>query len=100
MADTKVSDVVARPVRTATQAAPAWIITEFIDAWIYDMDERQFGVLVLLLTMLIGGAQVAIENHFGKAFLRNIPEPDAPVVGDDDPPVAGPGDEPAGRHEA
>lgn len=75
MGDTnkKVSEAVARPVRTAVQAAPAWVITEFVDAWLFDMDERQFGVLVLLLTMLFAWIQAAIENAKGVGFLRSVP---------------------------
>jgi hypothetical protein len=69
----KVSEAFARPARTAIQATPAWIITEFVDAWFYDMNDRQFGVLVLLLTTLFAWGQAAIENAKGAGFLRSVP---------------------------
>lgn len=64
-----------RPIRTATQGAPAWILTEAIDSMLWDMDDRQYGVMVLLLTMVISYAQTAIENWHGSGFLRDdLPE--------------------------
>lgn len=75
-----VSEVVARPIRTAAQATPSWIITEFVDAWIYDMSERQFAATVLLLTMLAAYAQAAVENAAGRGWLRAVPPKTVPVV--------------------
>lgn len=75
-----VSEVVARPIRTAAQATPSWIITEFVDAWIYDMSERQFAATVLLLTMVAAYAQAAIENAAGRGWLRAVPPRTVPVV--------------------
>lgn len=80
MATNKVSEALARPVRTGLQGTPAWVITEGIDAWVYDMNDRQYGVLVLLLTMLVGWMQTAYENHVGKGLLRQVPPTEAPVV--------------------
>lgn len=75
-----VSEVVARPIRTAAQATPAWIFTEFVDAWIYDMSERQFAATVLLLTMAFSYGQAAIENAAGRGWLRAVPPKTVPVV--------------------
>lgn len=75
-----VSEVVARPIRTAAQATPSWILTEFVDAWIFDMSERQFAATVLLLTMLFSYGQAAVENAAGRGFLRKVPPKKVPVV--------------------
>jgi hypothetical protein len=75
-----VSEVVARPIRTAAQATPSWILTEFVDAWLFDMSERQFAATVLLLTMLFAYGQAAVENAAGRGFLRKVPPKDVPVV--------------------
>lgn len=77
---THISEAIARPVRTAVQGGPAWVITEFVDAWFYDMSDRQYGVLVLLLTMLIGYIQTAVENAKGKGFLRAVPSAKVPIA--------------------
>ena len=77
-----VSESVARPARTAIQAVPAGAITEFVDAFIYDMSDRQYGAAVVLLTLLFGWAQAAFENHRGEAlWLRRVPPTDTPVEG-------------------
>ena len=73
-----VSQAVARPVRTGVQGGVGWVVAEFIDAFLWNMDERQYGILIVLVTMVAGWIQVLAENHFGKAFLREIPEPPAP----------------------
>lgn len=70
-------EAINRPARTAVQAAPAWMVTEFVDAWLYDMSDRQFGALVALLTFLFAYGQVIIENKVGKGLLREVPPNDA-----------------------
>lgn len=75
-----VSEVLARPVRTAVQGTPAWIITEMVDAFLVDLTDRQYGILVLFLTMVFSFVQTAIENKTGKGLLRNVPPTEAPVV--------------------
>ena len=79
MANT-INEVVARPARTAAQAAPAWVITEFIDAFIWNMDDRQYGAAVALLTMILSYGLAAYENYSGKGFLRRVPPKEVPVV--------------------
>ncbi len=77
---TRVSDSVARPVRTLGQLTASAVFTEFIDAFLYDMSEKQYAALLGLLTILFTWLQVIVENWRGKALLRNIPEKPAPVV--------------------
>jgi hypothetical protein len=75
-----VNEAVARPVRTVVQMAPSGVITEFIDAFVHNLDDRQYAALFALLTLLIGFAQTALENRTGKAFLRTVPPRAVPVV--------------------
>lgn len=77
-----VSEVVARPVRTAGQGSLGWIVTELIDAFFVDLSEQQYGVLVLALTVVFGFIHVAVENGLRKAILRTIPPLEAEVVSD------------------
>lgn len=65
---------VARPVRTASQATVSWIVVEGIDAFITDLDDRQYGVAVAGLTVLFGWIQVVVENYLGSGFLRTPDE--------------------------
>ncbi len=76
-----ISTTVANPVRTGLQGGAAWGVTEFLDAFeIVAMDERQYGVTLVLLTMVFSALQNGIENYFGVGFLRKVPQADAPVV--------------------
>lgn len=77
MSKTRAPAAVARPTRTALQAAPAYVVTEFVDAWLYDMSDRQYGALVVLLTLVLGWAQVAMENRLGRGLLRDVSPPGA-----------------------
>lgn len=65
---------VARPVRTAGQATVSWIVVEGIDAFLVDLDERQYGVAVAGLTVLFGWIQIVVENKFGAGILRTPDE--------------------------
>ncbi len=75
-----ISDAVARPVRTATQGGLGWLIVEFIDAFLWNMDERQYGAAVALLTVIISWVQTQVENRAGTAFLREMPPREVDVV--------------------
>lgn len=77
---TVVSTTIANPIRTAAQGGAGWLATEFIDAWIYDMNDRQYGIAVLVIGALVSLVQNYVENRTGKAILRDIPQPDAPIV--------------------
>lgn len=74
---TRISEPKARTVRTAIQASPALAIVEGIDAWYYDMNDRQYGVSVILLTMLFSFLQTTYEDYKGRALLResNVSSP-------------------------
>lgn len=79
---TRVSEAIARPARTAIQVVPSAAITEFWDAFVYDMNDRQYAALVVLLTLIFGYAQAAYENHKGKGlWLRSVPPTDQPAAG-------------------
>lgn len=84
MTTSKVSEALARPARTAGQGTAGWVGTEFIDAFIYNMNDRQYGILVVVLTIVFGWIQVVVENYLGKAFLRRIPAVEVPVTDTDE----------------
>lgn len=65
-----VSRAVAGPVRTLVQLAPSAVITEVIDVFFYDFDDRQYAAFGALLLMLFSVGQNAYEARKGKAFLR------------------------------
>lgn len=67
---TQVKSALARPVRTATQGGAGWVATEFVDAFLWNMSERQYGIAVVVLGTLIGWIQVLVENKVGVGFLR------------------------------
>jgi len=77
---TKVSEALARPARTAMQGSAGWVETEFIDAFIHHLNEQQYGILVVVLTVISGWIQVAVENYLGKAVLRRMPAQSVPVA--------------------
>jgi hypothetical protein len=77
----RVGEPTARAIRTGVQATPAWILVEFIDAWFYDMTDRQFSVAVLALLVAFAHLQALVENRTGKGFLRKVPPRTVPVRG-------------------
>ena len=82
MSDTStVSEVIARPVRTAVQMTPAAVITEIVDVFVYDMDERGYLAIFAGLTLLFSAIQNAVENRKGVGLLRRVPPNDVPPVG-------------------
>lgn len=83
MPNKTVSWAVAGPTRTLIQAGPSYAIVEGIDAFLYNMNDRQYAALVVLLTMLLGFVQASVENGIGKAILRRVPPTEVPVVDDD-----------------
>jgi hypothetical protein len=64
---------------------PAAIVTELVDIFVFDLDERGYLAVFAGLTLLLGWAQTLVENHYGKAFLRKVPPYDVPVT-DTTPP--------------
>ena len=77
-----VSESIARPVRTALQLGAATTITELVDAFLTDLDAKQYGALVAGLTLVLSCVQAAVENSTGKAVLRSIPPREVPVADD------------------
>jgi hypothetical protein len=76
----RVSDSVARPIRGAIQGGAGWVGTEFIDAFLWDMNDRQYGIAVIVLGTLFSWIQNLTENRLGMAILRDVPEVDPKVV--------------------
>lgn len=64
---------VANPVRTAVQVVPAAALTEFVDAFIFDMSEKQYMALAGVLLLVFSWGQNVIEEVRGKAFLKKNP---------------------------
>lgn len=79
----KVIDAVARPVRTGVQTGASFVIVELVDAFFYDMDDRQYGALVAALTLGLAFAQNFLENYTGKALLKEMPPKSVNVVEED-----------------
>jgi len=75
---------ITNPVRTGVQGGLAWGITEILDSFdILAMDERQYAAVLLILTMLVGVIQNAVENAKGVGFLRYVPQPEPTEVFED-----------------
>ncbi len=73
------NETLKRPVRTLLQGGAGYAVVEFIDAFhIYDMDERQYAIATVVIGAAIGWIQVNVENYFGKALLRDIPDESGP----------------------
>lgn len=82
--NTTVNEAVARPVRTAVQMAPAAVVTELLDIFVYDFDERGYMAVFAAITLLFGFIQTTFENSKGVGFMRNVPPTVAPVVDDNE----------------
>lgn len=77
-----VSETVARPVRTAIQMAPAYVFTDFVDAFIHNLSDKQYGALFGVLTIALAWGQTAIEDARGRGWwLRNVPPKHVNVTG-------------------
>lgn len=75
-----VSETVARPTRTVVQGGFGWIVTEGIDAFIYDLSDRQYGIAVIFLTAVFSFVQNALESGYGKAIFRDASKTDVPIT--------------------
>jgi hypothetical protein len=73
----------ARPARTAGQGGLAYALVEVIDSFGADFTTRQYGAILLLLTIVIGYLQIMVEDGLGKGLLRKIPGPEVQVVEQD-----------------
>jgi hypothetical protein len=76
----RITESLARPGRTAGQGSLAFAIVETIDSFGGDFTTRQYGALLLLLTIIIGFLQVQLEDRLGKALLRTVPAPEQAEV--------------------
>lgn len=63
---------VAGPVRTAVQFVPAYVITEFIDAFFYDFNEKQYAALAGVLLVGFSWAQNFVESRKGISFMSQV----------------------------
>ena len=63
------SPSIANPIRTATQLVPGVVITEFIDAFIHDLSEKQYAALIGILLLATSYAQNLWEQRKGIKFL-------------------------------
>ena len=62
------------PTRTAMQGGLAFGITELLDSFaIVPMDERQYGAVLLMLTIALSFSQKVVEDRLGKSFPRLDP---------------------------
>lgn len=77
---TRVTAAAARPARTAIQGVPAFVITEGVDAFLYDMSDKQYAALAGLLLLLFSWGQALTENRLGRGFLRQVPPRTEPVL--------------------
>lgn len=80
MATTKVSEALARPIRGVGQSGAGFVLTQLIDSTIWDMNEVQFGLVVVILGGLVSFLQNTIENYVGRAVLREVPPKEVVVV--------------------
>lgn len=81
MSKTTVSEPIGRTVRTAGQLAPAAVITELVDVFFVNLDERGYAAVLAGLTLVFTYVQNAVENSKGKGWwFRQVPPTDVPVV--------------------
>lgn len=62
---------VARPARTAGQGTLSLALVEFLDAFIYSMNEQQYGAAVVLLTIIFSWLMAFVENKLGLQVLAD-----------------------------
>jgi hypothetical protein len=78
---TMVSEAVARPLRTAIQMTPAAVVTELIDVFVHDLDERGYTAIFGALTLLFAAIQNWRENATGTGWwLRAVPPESQPLT--------------------
>lgn len=65
------SESLNRASRTVVQGTVAGALVEFVDAFIFDMSDRQYGAAIVALTMLLSYVQTFIEDKKGAGLLRD-----------------------------
>lgn len=69
-----VPESVGRTVRTAGQLVPSVVIVELVDAFFYNMDDRQYAALAAGLLLLFTFLQNAYEDYKNKGlWFRSVP---------------------------
>ena len=59
--------------RTSTQTAVATAIVQALVAFnVVDLTPEQYGILVVLLTIIVAGVQNIVENKAGWGFLKGV----------------------------
>jgi cell shape-determining protein MreD len=76
---TTVSPGKARGARTAVQGGAGYLVAELVDTFV-NLNDTQLALLAVILTALFSWVQTVVEDASGRAFLRDIPEPDQPVA--------------------
>lgn len=74
---------IARPTRTIVQGGAGLTAAELIDTF-HDLSDTQLALVAVLLTALFAWVQVLVEDGFGLALLRDVPEHSTPLVDVDD----------------
>lgn len=64
---------VANPIRTAGQLVPAAVVTELLDVFVVDFDDRGYAAVLGGLTLLFSYVQNTIETLKGRALLKENP---------------------------
>lgn len=66
----KVGPVAAPVVRTAGQGGAAWMVMEAIEAYdLYQFDERQWSITLLIATTFLSWLQNTIEQRRGRKLV-------------------------------
>jgi hypothetical protein len=60
---------VARPARTAMQLVPSAVVTEFVDAFVYNLSDKQYAALAGMLLLIFSYAQNLVEERKQRALL-------------------------------
>lgn len=63
-------EYISNPTRTALQLVPASVLTEFVDAFLYDFSEKQYAASIGVLLLATSFIQNAIEYKKGKALFK------------------------------
>ncbi len=77
---------IARPARTALQGGAGFTVAELLDTFV-DLSDSQLALVAVILTAFFAWVQVLVEDGFGLALLRDVPEHATPLV--DTEPDAG-----------
>ena len=81
----RVPEPIARPTRTTIQGAIALGLVTLWSEHVDRLTRDEVALYTVVVTALVGALVVFLEDRFGFALLRNIPQPTAPVVDDEKP---------------